>query len=83
MPNICWCCGDNHADENCAFIRVALSASLISAQDLQAIGWKLDAIGLPGVQFADVTGDGNCLYHSLGREIAAVAPTGRQFSRDL
>ena len=75
-PPMCWCCGDEHDESDCPFVRFAVRASLTCQQQCRALGWQFDAGVVAGVRVSDVARDGNCLYHALGREFAFQLPAG-------
>ena len=70
----CWVCGEKHDEERCPSIQLALEDSLLmSRQALRPLGQvSCGGVVIPHNMFGskDVPGDGNCLFHAIGQEIA-------------
>ena len=73
-PEPCWVCGERHELEMCPMWQLALQeSSLASRESLRPLGTvSQSGIAIPRNMMAmkDVPGDGNCLFHAIGREIA-------------
>ena len=70
----CWVCGAKHDEADCVFMQLALHDSIISSVEaLKPLGQvSRGGLVVPRnlIGCKDVRGDGNCLFHAVGQEIA-------------
>ena len=70
----CWICGAKHDEADCGFLQLALHDSILSSVEaLKPLGQvSRGGLVVPRnlIGCKDVRGDGNCLFHAVGQEIA-------------
>ena len=70
----CWVCGAKHDEADCGFLQLALHDSILSSVEaLKPLGQvSRGGLVVPRnlIGCKDVPGDGNCLFHAVGQEIA-------------
>jgi hypothetical protein len=76
----CWLCGEGHHEAACPVYRLLLVGTDV-VQRSRAVVRPIGIIGrdsvlIPKGLFAlkDVPGDGNCLFHAIGRELDSIFP---------
>ena len=70
----CWVCGETHGLDECVLWQLTLQESILAnVQSLRPLGHvSRKGVRVPRTELGckDVPGDGDCLFHSIGREIA-------------